>query len=217
MKPQTRATLGIAAVLAVFSALWLWLSTSAAGATIFIEHGPMENFQTICIVVGFLFYVRQIPAARPTNRVLFSALALFYLTFAVVEFDTRELGWPTAALVLNGRVRNAWLATLWLLMGLWALRHRRALVQTGWQWLWSPSGMLLSGAGVFWVIAGIVDKLKLFSPAARNLLAEELLESNAALLMLLAAVAAARWTTQAAAIPITPRPAELPKPQDLPR
>jgi hypothetical protein len=213
MKTRARAILGTTAVLAIFSALWLWLSTTTAGANIFVEHGPMENFQAICIALGFLIYLRQIPSSPPAQRLLICALALFYLTFVVVEFDTRELGWRTAALVLNGAVRNAWLAALWILLCLWGLRRRRTLVPTGWRWFWSPSGWLLMASGVFWIVAGSVDKLKVFSPPARNLLVEELLETNAALLMLVAAVTTVRWASQAAALPISTHAAELPKAQ----
>jgi hypothetical protein len=214
MKTRTRAIPGAIIVLAVFSVLWFWLSTTSAGANIFVEHGPMENFQAICIALGFFIFLGQIRSTRPPQRLLVCALATFYLTFVVVEFDTRELGWRTAALILNGPVRNVWLVGLWILLCLWALRHRRPLLQTGWQWLWSPSGWLLMGAGVFWLVAGAVDKLKLFSPPSRNLLVEELLESNAALLMLVAAVATVRWSIQPAPSPMTTGAAELPKPQD---
>jgi hypothetical protein len=212
MKTRTRAILATTVGLVVFSALWLWLSTTPAGANIFVEHGPMENFQAICIGLGFLLYLGQIRSSQPPHRLLVAALAVFYLTFVVVEFDTRELGWRTAAVVLNGPVRNIWLVALWAAICVWALRHRRIVLPTGWRWLGSPSGLLLMGSGVFWIVAGAVDKLKLFSPPARNLLVEELLETNAALLMVVAAIAIVRWTGQAGAVPITSG-AELPKPQ----
>lgn len=190
MKAPTRGILGIAVVLVLFSALWLWFSTKTSG--LFVEHGPMENFQALCIAFGFVLFLWQLSAQPPPQRVLFSGLALFYATFLVVEFDTRELGWGAAATALNGPVRNAWLAALWVLLCVWAFRHRRALFQIVRQWLGSPAGLLLMASGAFWLAGGIVDKLKLLGASSQNLLAEELLETNAALLMLLAAVTTVR-------------------------
>src|SRR5688572_10384040 len=115
----------MAVVLVLFSALWLWLSTKTSG--LFVEHGPMENFQAICIALGFVLFLWRLPSQPPPQRVLLSGLALFYATFLVVEFDTRELGWGAATALLNGPIRNAWLALLWVLLCVWAFPHRRAL------------------------------------------------------------------------------------------
>jgi hypothetical protein len=213
MKPLIQRIIGMAVVLALFSAFWWWLSTK--NPRIFVEHGPMENFQAICITLGLLIFLWQMYAVAAPGRIVFAGLALFYGTFVVVEFDTRELGWRAAAVLLNGPIRDAWLAALWILLGIWAFRYRRDLIPIGRAWLSSATGLFLGAAGLFWIAAGIVDKLKLLGSPSRNLLGEELLETNAALLMLLAAVAARfvnkRPTVASAAEPYA---RELPKPQD---
>ena len=214
MKPRARSVIVMTAVLALFSAAWLWLGTKRPG--IFVEHGPMENFQAICITLGLLFLVWQMFQVESAPRIIAAGVALLYATFLIVEFDTRELGWRAAAAVLNGPVRNTWLAILWVALAIWALRYRVFLVATLRQWVWSAAGLFLVAAGLFWVAGGIVDKLKLLGSGPRNLLGEELLETNAALLMLLAAIAAARWTDKPQTAPPTPQayPTEAPNPQD---
>lgn len=190
MKPRKREVLGIIASLLAFTGLWLWLSTDAP--EIFVEHGAMENFQAICMTLGVLLFLWQMRTGELPQRITSGGLALFYATFLILEFDTRELGWRAAATVLNGAIRNGWLGALWLLLGIWVFRHRHAVVPVARQWLWSRAGLLLVLAGCFWVAGGAVDKLKLLGSTSRNLLGEELLETNAALLMLLAALAAVR-------------------------
>jgi hypothetical protein len=114
---------------------------------------------------------------------------LFFATFALREFDVRKGEWPPLAVsVLSGTVRNLWLGGLWLLIGYFAYRQRANLLTFGWKWLKSPPGRILLVAGLFWVVAATVDKANAFGTRRRNLLAEELIEVDAALLMALSAV-----------------------------
>jgi len=150
----------------------------------------MENFQVGCLVLGAAVLTWQARVAKqPHERVLFAALALFFATFALREFDVRKGDWPPLAVsVLDGAIRNLWLGTLWLVIGYFAYRHRANLLTFGWKWLRSPPGRILLVAGVFWVLAAGVDKADAFGTRRRNLLAEELIEVNAALLMALSAI-----------------------------
>jgi hypothetical protein len=56
------------------------------------------------------------------------------------------------------------------------------------KWLGSPAGRILLVAGLFWVVAAAVDKADAFGTKRRNMLAEELIEVNAALLMAFSAI-----------------------------
>ena len=88
------------------------------------EHGPMENFQAICLfLAALIFYICQRRVlTRGGSRLLWS-LALFCATFLLVEFDTRHFGWPLLTYVTNGWIRDVWLALLWLFMS-WVNRRQ---------------------------------------------------------------------------------------------
>src|SRR5262245_4095027 len=97
---------------------------------IFAENGPMENFQVGCLVFGAAVLVWQARGKKqPSERVFFVALALFFATFALREFDVRKGNWPPLAVsILDGTIRNLWLGTLWLILGYFAYRHRTGLL-----------------------------------------------------------------------------------------
>ena len=180
---------GATALVLISTVLWLW-AASMTRRWIFAEHGAMENFQVVCLVFGAAVLAWQAFAARQTQeRILFAALTLFFATFAIREFDVRKGEWsPVLVAVLSGTARNLWLGSLWLLLGGFAYRYRANLLLFGWKWLRSPAGDILLVAGLFWVVAAGVDKADPFSTRRRNLLAEELIEANAALLMAFSAI-----------------------------
>ena len=181
--------MGPTALVLISTALWLW-AASVTRRWIFAEHGAMENFQVGCLVFGAAVLAWQARTARQAHeRVLFAALALFFATFALREFDVRKGEWPPLLTsILDGTVRNLWLGTLWLVIGYFAYRHRANLLTFGRKWLRSPPGRILLVAGLFWVVAAAVDKADAFGTRRRDLLAEELLEVDAALLMAYSAI-----------------------------
>lgn len=150
----------------------------------------MENFQVGCLLLGAAVLAWQARAVKQTHeRIFFAALALFFATFALREFDVRRGDWPPLATrVLDGSIRNLWLGGLWLVIGYFAFRHRANVLAFGRRWLRSPPARILLVAGLFWVVAAGVDKADAFSTRRRNLLAEELLEVDAALLMAFSAI-----------------------------
>jgi len=178
-----------AALVIISTALWLW-AASMTRRWIFAEHGAMENFQVGCLLLGAAVLAWQARAAKQAHeRVFFSALALFFATFALREFDVRKGEWPPLVTsVLGGTVRNLWLGGLWLVLGYFAYRHRANVLTFGWKWVGSRAGRILLVAGLFWVLAAAVDKADAFSKRRSNLLAEELLEVDAALLMAFSAI-----------------------------
>lgn len=200
------AWIGLAVLLVIATLLWLWAAAVHPG--IYVENGPMENFQVGCLGVGgVLFLWRAWLAKAGVERVVFAALALFYLTFLIREFDTRKFDVPMVTSVLSGTVRNVWLGALWVVAGYFIYRSRATVFGWGWRWLGTPAGRLFLAAGVFWVLGAAVDKLELFGSKPRDMLVEELLEVNAALLMAIVAVvrsgdrvaegAPSRWTPTA--------------------
>jgi hypothetical protein len=149
----------------------------------------MENFQVGCLVLGAgVLAWRACAAKQPHERVFFVALALFFATFALREFDVRKGEWPIASTILAGTIRNLWLGGLWLVLGYFAYRYRSNVRTFGLKWLGSRAGRILLVAGLFWIVAAAVDKADAFGTKRRNLLAEELIEVNAALLMALSAI-----------------------------
>jgi len=150
----------------------------------------MENFQVGCLLLGAAVLAWQACATRqPHERVFFAALSLFFATFALREFDVRRGDWPPLVTsVLDGMIRNIWLGGLWLVLGCFAYRHRAKVLAFGWKWLGSRAGRILLIAGLFWILAAGVDKVDAFDTKRRNLLAEELVEVNAALLMAFSAI-----------------------------
>jgi hypothetical protein len=185
--PPVRTVLCIAALLALFSAAWLWVGGNRP--SIAVEHGPMENFQAACLAIGFLFLVALFTRTpfRPL-RVLYGSIGLLYATFLLLEFDTREFNWPIANMFLNGPVRNTWLGLLWFIVFALFVANARPVIACFLQWLVARSALLLFCAGLFWIGGAVIDKLAPFNLRSRNLLAEELLETNAAALMLASAI-----------------------------
>ena len=180
---------GATALVVISSALWLW-AASVTRRWIFAENGAMENFQVGCLCLGAAVLAWQARSVKQAHqRVFFTALALFFVTFALREFDVRKGDWPPLVTrVLDGVIRNLWLGSLWLVIGYFAYRHRAGLLSFGLKWLGSRAGRVLLVAGLFWVLAAAVDKADAFGTRRRNLLAEELIEVNAALLMAFSAV-----------------------------
>ncbi|MGH8527120.1 MAG: hypothetical protein ACREXY_23820 [Gammaproteobacteria bacterium] len=188
----------MAVLLVIATLLWLW--AAAVHPKIYVENGPMENFQVGCLGVGGVLFVwRAWLVDERAARVLFAALALFYVTFLIREFDTRKFDVPIVTSVLSGTVRNVWLGGLWVVAGYFIYRSRGSVAPFGRRWLATPGGRLLLLAGVFWVLGAGVDKAELFGSKPRDMLAEELLEVNAALLMLISAIVSMVRTGQPAA------------------
>ena len=149
----------------------------------------MENFQVGCLIVGAVILSWQAGVAKqPHERLLFVALALFFVTFALREFDVRKGDWPVASTILSGTVRNLWLGGLWLIIAWHGYRHRANAWAFGWRWLKSGAGRVILIAGLFWILGAAVDKIHPFGSRRRNMLGEELLEANAALLMTFSAL-----------------------------
>ena len=173
----------------------------AADASIAREHGPMENFQTAWLCAGMLVLAAfSSRGENPGRRCFLSGLALFYLTFALLEFDVRPFRIPWLTLLLNGAVRNGWVGAAWGLVAWWAWRHRQTTLEAARVWLRSFSGVLLALAGAFWIGGALAEKLPWFS-GSETFFAEELMEVNAAVLMALAAFSALGALRQSGLVP----------------
>lgn len=156
------------------------------------EHGPMENFQAICLLLAALiFYICQRRVlTRGGSRLLWS-LALFCATVLLLEFDTRHFGWPLLTYVTNGWIRDVWLALLWLFMS-WVVLRRWSSVWSSFQvWIVNSSGRLMLVAGFFWGFSLWVEGAEWANMSGKYFL-EELMEVNGVLLMLGAALLSAR-------------------------
>jgi hypothetical protein len=174
--------------------LFLWAAIWTAAAAIFPdisrEHGPMEAFQASTLAAGCLLLAsisisKNYP--RPT-RIVAAGLSLFFLTFFLLEFDTRYFNSPLLRRLTNGGVRNAWLGSLVLIYAIQVIRSFNTFLPALTDWLSHRTGMIFVASGFFWVAGFIVDKFNRFDDKTIALLLEELMETEAALLMGICAI-----------------------------
>ncbi len=169
-----------------FSLFWLYLGNQFP--LIYRENGPMENFQAACLFLSLLFLWFCIwTANRPAQRILFCGLMLLYLNMLVRELDFRSFDLPRLNFWLRGSVRNVWLSFCWAAGLILFLRNARPVWNEFLGWLRQPASAWLLLAGSGWIIGGAIDQLKPFTGSPRNLMAEELVETNAAMAMLASA------------------------------
>lgn len=175
----------------------LWLGLAGFGAEMHQEHGPLENLQIACLAVGSILLLvvarRQVTGAA---CVLVWALALLHVNFIIHEFDVRPFGIEWLVQVFRGPVRNTALALAWLTVAFLIAMHWKTFWPAFCRWLTTPSGWLMSMAGVFWVGGKVMEKGGLFASRPTRMLMEECMEVNACLLMALSASALCRaWKT----------------------
>lgn len=165
--------------------LWLWLEDS----TIFREHGPMENAQVVLVAMGLVAVLWRMSGAGSTvERWMLAAMGLLYLTFVLLECDTRGLDWELLRRLTNGVWRNLWLGGLWIFCSWKLFAQRVEVFSTGTQWLRGKPGFFLIASGCFWVEGWIFDKSHLFQIGGSGLMLEEMMEGNASLFMFIAAI-----------------------------
>jgi hypothetical protein len=169
-----------------FSLFWLFLWSRYP--RLYRENGPMENFQAGCLFVGMVFLLKgSWSATNPPRRILLLGIMLLYLTMLVREIDLRGSSLSWLHYWLHGGVRNIWLGSCWAVALILFLRNARPVWNEFRGWLREPAAGWLLLAGVGWILAAGIDKLKPFASSGGNLMAEELLEVNAAVAMLASA------------------------------
>ena len=120
-----KTTCGVLIVLAIGinTAIWLRLKNHPG---ISAENGPMENFQAACLATSFLLWlIASFASKNRAEKILLVGLALFSLSFLVLEVDTRKLGIPILPKIFHGPVRNTWLGALWLVVEWFFLKNAR--------------------------------------------------------------------------------------------
>ena len=156
------------------------------------EHGPLESLQALGLLLAALGFLGAGAPGQPRSlHALGWSLALFCLTFFLLEFDTRPFGIEPLTRLTNGPVRDAWLAGLWLAMAGVVLARWRAVWATFRGWLATPSGGAMVAAGAFWLLSQALETGPFQDVLGPHFL-EELMEVNAVLLMLAAGVLARR-------------------------
>lgn len=169
-------------VLGINTVVWLGLKNHPG---ISAENGPMENFQAACLAISFLLWVTaSLLSKNHSEKILLSALALFSLTFLILEVDTRSFDAPLFNKLFNGKIRNAWLGALWLVVGLFFLRSAKITWAGFLYWMKTWSGILMVASGAFWIASGLIDKGLV---GQKDFYREELMETYATLLMALSA------------------------------
>jgi hypothetical protein len=152
----------------------------------------MENFQALTLAVGVVLGASMLaPIFRTEARLLGAGMALLFVGFLLLEFDTRLFDMPTLHRWTNGTLRNLWVGSLFLIYSIALARNFKTTWIAFNNWVRSTAGFLMILSGCFWIAGHLVDKAMRFwgHGEEAGLLAEELVECEAALFMGLAAVA----------------------------
>lgn len=176
--------------LAVICSLAAGLFLSGAEITTLLrESGPVENVQAAALLIGcLLFGFAAVSAATTADRLLFAALALFYLTFMLREIEVEAFlaDFPVLA-VLDSPLRNYWVGALWAVLTVVVLRRLGRVLHAFFRWIRHLPGYLIIGGGVFYGLAEGIEK-RAFGVALEAVRAyEELPELVAVILMLFSA------------------------------
>ena len=157
-----------------------------------LEHGLMENLQAVgLLLAGGLFVAPGGYNSRRLQHVLAWPLALFCLTFLLLEYDTRPFAIAWLTWLTNGLVRDLCLAVAWLAVAVMAVTRWHRLWRAFAGWLISPSGWCMVVAGPFWLLSQGAEEVALTS-LGQGYFLEELLEVNAVALMLASALLSRR-------------------------
>jgi hypothetical protein len=180
-----KTTLGVLIALAIGINTTIWLRLKGHPG-IFAENGSMENFQAVFLTTSFLLWLFASFASKSrAEKILLISLALFSLSFLVLEVDTRKLGIPILPKIFHGPVRNAWLGALWLAVGWFFFKNAKPIWNEFLHWVKTSSAIPMIISGFFWIASGLNDKSLV---GRKNLYFEELMEVNSTLLMLLSAI-----------------------------
>ena len=181
--PLTTPVTGAAfAALAAINAVFV--AWGFQDSTLGREHGPLENFQALSLVLATFFFA--LSAWRCDRRavvILASGLGLLCWMFFLLEFDTRTFGNAALIWITNGIGRAIWLGALWGALALATLTALRSVWTAFRAWLTTASGYAMLTAGACWILAKGWDKGGLPHLMGMYFL-EELIEVNAACLML---------------------------------
>lgn len=162
--------------------------------TLLRESGPVENVQALALLVGcLLFGFAAASAATTADRLLFAALALFYLTFMLREIEVEAFlaDFPVLA-VLDSPLRNYWVGALWAVLIVIVLRHLGSVLHAFFRWVRHLPGYLIIGGGVFYGLAEGIEKRALGVVPESVRAYEELPELVAVILMLFCAALTVR-------------------------
>jgi len=184
-RKQMKKTLSALVLFALIANTLFWLAQKDQ-PRISAENGPMENFQLVCLGMGFFLWLAASFSSKDGGKkTILLSLALFHVSFFVLELDTRDFDAPLLNKSFNGRIRDAWLGALWLLATIVVFRQGKSVLAAFLDWLKTSSGIVMLLSGIFWLVSGLIDKSLL---GHKDLYCEELMEVNATLLMLISAV-----------------------------
>ncbi len=126
--------------------------------SIAVENGPMEDYQALLLLAGVI--VLAIAFKRSDvkgEQVLMAGLGLFYFTVLLLEVDTRQSGHPLLIKLTNGKIRNLWAGTLWLLAAIYFFRNARITLKYFSSWILSPPGLILMAGGINWAMSEFLE------------------------------------------------------------
>lgn len=175
-------------IAAIYASMWSMLALNRV--QISHEHGPMENAQAWCLLVGcILFGIQALRESSRDYRILFCALSLFYLSFVLREVEVEDLNIPDLLILLgSGDGKKYFLISCWIISLGFFLVHAKPTWRAFMAWLRTSAGLTISLGGVFYLLGMPFDKKAFDISYDLNVLLEEILESVATLWMLISAV-----------------------------
>jgi hypothetical protein len=148
------------------------------------EHGPMENFQVVCLSLAVLVLWTHAWRIGEAGARWFAGLGgLGCFTMLLLELDVRPFGINALTFWLNGMVRNLWVGALWVGGVVLAWKHRARIAAYFCAWIFTPAPIVFAASASFWAAGAILEKLH-FDSRADEFFWEELMEVNGAWLML---------------------------------
>src|SRR5262245_58460783 len=97
-------------VLSIVSQCLIWMSARRYDLHIAREHGPMENFQAVCIFLGLVLLILSTRKCQlPGPKVFFAGMALLYFNFLMREIEFRKFTPKPFVIFLKGGIRDLWL------------------------------------------------------------------------------------------------------------
>lgn len=144
----------------------------------------MENIQALCLLGGgVILWARARASGDVAAKYGLELASLGFITMFLLEYDVRPFGIAPLTWLLNGAIRNIWLAAIWVYCIARAARNWPQVFEQRKIWFRSLAAPLLGLSALFWLGGAVVDRLKPYS-GSENMFAEEFLETQAALLML---------------------------------
>jgi hypothetical protein len=172
----------------------VWGALHAAGMPVAEENAAMENVQVACLLVATVLFVwAAVRCPLREGCLFYLSLGMLALNFKLREMELGETNAPAWLVwALDGRPRDVWLGSLWLVLFVLFLRQPRAIWGQFTLWVRRPAGWLMIAGGVSYALSWPLDKSLVQLTSENLMFLEECADSLATAFILFSAVATFR-------------------------